>query len=146
MLEGAIEIFDVDETTMPRVFLVQRARQFTGELDLFNDREILVSGRAAADSRVVRVKRATSAGWSAAEPDIGEIIMRAFILRRVGLIRTRRAAWSLVGPAHGADTLRLQRFLTRNGYPHRLLDTERDAGCRRLPRLLRAHARPICRS
>ena len=40
-------------------------------------------------------------------------------------------------PGHGGDTLRLQRFLIRNGYPHRLLDTELDAGRRRLPRRLR---------
>ena len=52
--------------------------------------------------------------------------MRAFILRRVGLIRHKHGGVVLIGPGHAGDTLRLQRFLTRNGYPHRLLDTEVD--------------------
>ena len=81
-----------------------------------------------------------------AEPDIGEIVMRAFILRRVGLIRHAQGGVVLIGPAHGADTLRLQRFLTRNGYPHRLLDTELDPDARRLPRVLRADRGASCRS
>ena len=32
----------------------------------------------------------------------------------------------VIGPGHSGDTLRLQRFLSRNGYPHRVLDTETD--------------------
>jgi thioredoxin reductase (NADPH) len=52
--------------------------------------------------------------------------MRAFILRRVGLIRHTQGAVVLVGSGHSADTLRLKQFLTRNGYPHQLLDTDTD--------------------
>ncbi|HEX2529724.1 MAG TPA: FAD-dependent oxidoreductase [Geminicoccus sp.] len=126
VLEGKIEIFDVDKVGQPNVFAVHVARQFTGELDLFNDRQVLVSGRTGADSRVIRVKRTDFRRLVTGEPDIGEIIMRAFILRRVGLIRHSQGGVVLIGPGHGADTLRLQRFLTRNGYPHRLLDTDLD--------------------
>jgi thioredoxin reductase (NADPH) len=61
------------------------------------------------------------------ETDIGEIVMRAFILRRVGLIRHAQGGVVVVGPGHGGDTLRIQRFLGRNGYPHRLFDTEVEA-------------------
>jgi thioredoxin reductase (NADPH) len=126
VLEGNIEIFDYGPHGEQNVFTVHAERQFTGELDLFNDRQILVGGRTGADSRVVRVKRADFRRLVSSEPDIGEIIMRAFILRRVGFIRHRQGGVVLIGPGHGADTLRLQRFLTRNGYPHRLLDTESD--------------------
>ena len=124
VLEGAIEIFDFDEGGKPNVFTVHGERQFTGELDLFNDRKILVSGRTGVDSRVVRIKRPDFRRLVTGESDIGEIIMRAFILRRVGLIRHAMGGVVLLGPGHRGDTLRLQRFLTRNGYPHRLLDTE----------------------
>lgn len=128
VLDGGIEIFDLDDAGAPHVFAVHGQRQFTGELDLFNDREILVSGRAAAgtDTRVVRVARAEFRKLVTAEPDIGEIIMRAFILRRVGLIRHAQGGVVLIGPGHGGDTLRIQRFLTRNGYPHRLIDSDTD--------------------
>ncbi|MGZ5372507.1 Crp/Fnr family transcriptional regulator, partial [Aeromicrobium sp.] len=57
VLEGDIEIFDFDADGRPDVLTVHGERQFTGELDLFNDRQILVSGRTGVDSRVVRVKR-----------------------------------------------------------------------------------------
>ena len=127
VLQGGIEIFDLDAHGAPHVFTTHAERQFTGELDLFNDRQILVSGRALANSRVVRVKRADFRRLVTGEPDIGEILMRAFILRRVGLITHAQGGVLLIGPGHSGDTLRLQRFLTRNGYPHRLLDTEVDA-------------------
>ncbi len=61
------------------------------------------------------------------EPDIGEILMRAFILRRVALIQHAHGGVVLIGPGHAGDMLRLQRFLIRNGYPHRLVDTEAEA-------------------
>ena len=125
MLGGAIEIFDQAQDGTPDVFTVHGERQFTGELDLFNDRQILVSGRTGAASRVVRVRRADFRRMVTAEPDIGEIILRAF-MRRVGLIRHAQGGVVLIGPSHGADTQRLQRFLTRNGYPLRLLDTDLD--------------------
>ncbi len=126
VLAGAIEIFESDDEGQPRVFTVHGERQFTGELDLFNDRQILVSGRTRGDSRVVRVKRSNFRRMVSLESDIGEIIMRAFILRRVGLIQHHQGGVVLIGAGHGADTLRLQRFLTRNGYPHRLYDTNAD--------------------
>lgn len=127
VLEGSIEIFDVDNHGQPKVFTVHRARQFTGELDHFNDRQILVSARTGMNSRVVRVKRADFRKMLSAEPDIGEIVMRAFILRRVGLIRHAQGGIVLLGSSHSADTLRLQGFLTRNGYPYRLLDPDQGA-------------------
>jgi thioredoxin reductase (NADPH) len=126
VLEGSIEIFELDDHGTPNVLTVHSARQFTGELDLFNNRMILVSGRTGVDSRVVRVRRADFRRLVTGEPDIGEVLLRAFILRRVGLILHGQGGVVLIGPSHAAETLRLQRFLTRNGYPHRLFDTETD--------------------
>ncbi len=124
--EGNIEIFDLDSRSEPNVFTTHAARQFTGELDLFNDRQILVSGRTGVDTKAIRVQRSNFQKLLAGEPDIAEIIMRAFILRRLGLIRHGQGGVDLVGPGHGGATLRIQQFLTRNGYPHRLLDTAID--------------------
>jgi thioredoxin reductase (NADPH) len=127
VLTGAVEIYDQTENGAHRVVRLHHPQEFTGELDLFNNRRILVNGRAAEDTCVIRVKRADFRRLVSVEPDIGEIFMRAFILRRVGLIRHMQGAVTLVGPGRGGDTLRIQRFLTRNGYPHHLLDTSRDA-------------------
>jgi thioredoxin reductase (NADPH) len=126
VLEGAIEIVDLDAHGVPHVIHVHRAGNFTGEMDLFNNRRILVSGRAIEDSRVVRVKPADFRRLVGSESDIGEVIMRAFILRRVGFIRHQTGGVVLIGASHAGDTLRLQRFMMRNGFPHRLLDVEAD--------------------
>ncbi|MDB5392735.1 MAG: Thioredoxin reductase [Rhodospirillales bacterium] len=128
VIDGSIEIFDHDRYHEPHVFVTLSERQFTGELNQFNDREVLVSGRAGLDTRVIRIRRADFRRLVTGEPDIGEIVMRAFVLRRVALIRHSAGGTVLIGPAHSADTLRLERFLTRNGYPHKLLDTEVDPG------------------
>jgi thioredoxin reductase (NADPH) len=100
--------------------------EFTGEINLFNARHALVSMRAVEASRVLRVPWRDFRRMIAAEPDISELVMRAYILRRVGLIRHAQGAVTLVGPGHSGDLLRLHTFLTRNAYPVRILDTERD--------------------
>lgn len=130
VLAGSIQVLDTDEHGVANIFTTHRERQFTGELDLFNDREILVTGQVGEDGRVLRISRANFRRMVSTEADIGEIIMRAFILRRVGLIRHAHGGATLIGSGHSGDTQRLQRFLERNGYPHRLLDidTDPDAG------------------
>jgi thioredoxin reductase (NADPH) len=127
VLSGSVEIYDLDEQGRERVVHVHGADEFTGELDLFNDRRILVNGRAREASEVLRVKRADFRRMVTVEVDIGEILMRAFILRRVGLIRHAQGAVALVGSESSAEMLRLKSFLTRNGYPFQLLDIEADA-------------------
>jgi len=126
ILEGYVEILEHDLEGVPHSLRVIRERRFTGELTLFNERQALVSARTGTGTRVVRVRREGFRRLISSEPDIGEIIMRAFILRRVALIRHSNAGVELVGPGRSGDTLRLQRFMQRNGYPYRLLDTESD--------------------
>jgi thioredoxin reductase (NADPH) len=126
VIEGSVEITDAGTDGREEVIHRHEDRQFTGELDLFNNREILVSGRTSKDSRIIRVPRDSFPRLIEAEPDIGEIIMRAFILRRVGLMRHSQGGVVLIGSSHSGDTLRIQRFLSRNGYPHRMLDTDVD--------------------
>lgn len=126
ILSGAVDILDEDERGIEKSVHKHRANQFTGELDLFNDRQILVSGRAEGETRVLRIERASFRKMMTAESDIGEIVMRAFILRRVGLMHHGQGGVVLVGPSRAADTTRIQSFLERNGYPLRLIDTETD--------------------
>ena len=125
-LSGSIEILADDDEGTPEIVHDHEPGQFAGELDLFNDRKILVTGRATPGTRVLRVRRNNFRRMITAEPDIGEIIMRAFILRRVGLMQHGQGGVTLVGPGHAAGTGRIETFLTRNGYPHRRIDTEVD--------------------
>ena len=127
IVAGTVEVFDLDASGQPVVFATHTHGQFTGELDLLNQREVLVYARAGPGTRVIKIERDALKRMLAAEPDIAEIVMRALILRRVGLIQNGTGGVLIVGGAHDAATLALQRFLTRNGYPHRLVDTT-DAG------------------
>jgi thioredoxin reductase (NADPH) len=54
--------------------------------------------------------------------DIGELMMRAFILRRAALLEGETVGSVILGEAGSTDTVRLQGLLTRNSYPHSLID------------------------
>jgi thioredoxin reductase (NADPH) len=123
VLEGAIEIYE-HRNEERHVFCVHDPRQFTGDVDLFNDRSVVVGGRMREAGRLVRIPRAKFRKLLAAEPDIGELVTRAFILRRVGILVHDQAAVRLIGTRHSPDTHRLQRFMDRNGYPFRFLDAD----------------------
>ena len=124
LLEGAIEIYDNDGSKPEDVFTVHGKRQFTGELDLFNDRKILVSGRMGGDGEVLRIDRASFRRMMTALPDIAEIIMRAFILRRVGLMEHEQGAVIAIGRRSSGALLEVERFIRRNGQPVRMLTLE----------------------
>ena len=126
VLEGAIQIVDRDRNGHPVVIATHAQRQFSGELDQLCQREVFVSGLTMVETRLIRISRENLSRLLATEADIGEILMRAFILRRIGLIQLGGGGIVIVGQGHGGDTLRLQRFLMRNGCPYRLVDTETD--------------------
>jgi thioredoxin reductase (NADPH) len=103
---------------------VHEEREFTGEADALSDRRTLVRARARTDSRVLRIERSKVRKIVATDPELSEIFLRAFILRRMGLLAGHQGDVVLVGSKHSAATLRLQEFLTRNGHPYRCIDVE----------------------
>lgn len=130
VLEGAIEVFELDPSGALGSVTVHGERQFSGDTDMFGDEKILVNGRTVGETRVLRVPHAEFRRLLAAEPDIGEIVTRAYILRRVALMRHSQAGAVLIGSGHAADTLRIERFLANNAYPHRLVDIDLDPEAR----------------
>lgn len=126
ILDGEIEIVAFQPAGATERVVLLAAGQFTGELDLLSSRQNLVGARALMTSRVLRIPRAKFEDMASRETDIAEIVMRAFILRRVGLIRHSQAGITLIGSGRASDTIRLQRFLVRNSYPHTLIDTDVD--------------------
>ncbi len=130
ILEGSIEITDSTPDGEEIVVTTHARHQFTGELDLFNKRKILVGGRTGENSRVVRLTREQFRRMSSTEQDIGETIMRAFILRRTAFIVHSEAGVTLVGPKNDRDVIRINRFLSRNGYPLELVEPDTPEGDR----------------
>jgi thioredoxin reductase (NADPH) len=99
---------------------------FTGEVNQLSGRRSLVRCHAVEPSTVVEISRANLRHIFENDAQMSEILLRAFLLRRVYLIRNSVGDAVLVGSSHSADTLRLQEFLSRNGHPHTYLDVERD--------------------
>lgn len=126
VLKGNIEIYEHRHDGL-NVFTVHREHQFTGELDLFNNRQILVGGRMGEDGCVLRFNRQQFRKLMVSEPDIGETVVRAFILRRMGFISHQQGSVTLITTSESADTLRIERFLRRNGYPLEVLNYDTDS-------------------
>jgi thioredoxin reductase (NADPH) len=100
---------------------------FTGELGALSGRRALVDGIATEDLETVAIDPAQLRALLIAEAALGERIMRALILRRVGLIETGFGGPVIVGGAASHGVARLQSFLGRNGIPNLLLDPASDA-------------------
>jgi thioredoxin reductase (NADPH) len=106
--------------------------QFTGEVTMLSGRRGFGRIRAVEPSAVIEVDRDTLLSLVQTDGELSEILMRAFLLRRVQLIARGLGDVVLVGSTHCAGTLRIKEFLTRNGHPHRYLDLDRDAGVQEL--------------
>ena len=100
--------------------------QFLADVGQLSTRATLVDGTAEGDVETLLIPTEGLRALLVAEADLGERIMRALILRRVALLQGGAAGAVLIGSAGAADVIRLEGFLTRNGYPHHLLDPARD--------------------
>src|SRR5262249_51677531 len=105
---------------------VQSAGEFTGEVSVLADRRSLVRARARQPLRVIAIERPRFHALIQTDAELSEIIMRAFILRRVGLLSKGYGDAIVIGSVHSAATLRVQAFLTRSGHPYRYVDVETD--------------------
>ncbi len=106
--------------------------QFMGELAQMAGRPSLADGIADGPVEALIIAPERLRALLIAEADLGERIMRALILRRVGLLETGAGGPIIVGYADNGDVLRLEVFLRRNGHPHQLLNPETDAEARAL--------------
>ena len=123
--------------------------QFTGEVNMLSGRPTLVRSRASEPGEVIELERERLLMLVQTDSELSELIMRAFILRRVELIAHGLGNVVLVGSNHCSGTLRVKEFLTRNGHPYSYIDLDRDADVQAL--LDRFHLTPadvpvvICR-
>jgi thioredoxin reductase (NADPH) len=109
-----------------------RPGQFTGELSILQGRPILVRIRAKEAGEVIEVDRDHLVDLLHTDSELGEIFMRAFILRRAEIIEQGLGNVVLLGSTHCADTLRVKEFLTRNGHPFTYIDLDRDSSAQKL--------------
>jgi thioredoxin reductase (NADPH) len=105
---------------------------FTGEMSILSGRRGLARSRAREDGEVIEVDRPQLMALVQTDSELSDILMRAFILRRLELIAMGVSDVILLGSRHSAGTLRIKEFLTRNGHPLTYVDLEQDADAQEL--------------
>src|SRR5580693_6125978 len=129
LLSGHVAITQRDGLGHVTPVIDQGPGQFLAEIGQLSGRVALVDGHAEGEVETLLIPPDQLRALLVAEADLGERIMRALILRRVSLIQGGVGGPVLIGPSDSNGVVRLQSFLTRNGFPHHLLDpaTEGDA-------------------
>ncbi len=107
-------------------------RDFLAEVGQLSGRPSLVDAHAKSDVTAIVVPTESLRSLLIAEAELGERIMRALILRRVNMIEKQVGGPVLIGDPRNPDMIRLQGFLTRNGYPHQVVDPAEDADAKAL--------------
>ena len=105
---------------------------FTGETAMLAGRRALATGRFRGDGEVVDIPPQGLRNLVVTDAELSEMLMRAFILRRVALINNHIGDAIVVGSRHCARTQALREFLERNAHPYVYLDVEQDEGARAL--------------
>jgi thioredoxin reductase (NADPH) len=105
---------------------------FTGEASLLSGRRGVADIRAGAPGDVIEVDRDRLLALIQTDSELSEILMRAFILRRVELIARGVGDVVILGSPHCQGTLRVKEFLTRNGHPYQTIDLDRDPSAQEL--------------
>ena len=126
VLKGVVALTQRDGLGHLAPIAEQGEGQFLADVGQLSTRATLVDGTAEGDVETLLIPTEGLRALLVAEADLGERIMRALILRRVALLQGGAAGAVLIGSAGAADVIRLEGFLTRNGYPHHLLDPARD--------------------
>jgi thioredoxin reductase (NADPH) len=128
---GRVEIVrpcGADETLVA----VVGSGQFTGEVTLLSGRRALVQLRAAEPGEAIELDRDRLLALVQTDGELSEIVLRAFILRRVELIAHGIGDVVVVGSSFCATTLRVREFLNRNGHPYAYVDLDHDEGVQEL--------------
>lgn len=127
VLAGSIEVVRRDGLSREATITVHHPGQFSGEVNQLAGRPSIAAGRAGAEGcTALPFDPAHLRALMVGSADVGEIIMRALILRRVSLIEAGGAGTILIGVPGSPDVLRLQGFLDRSALPNLLLDVRVD--------------------
>ncbi len=131
VLSGSIEAIQVGMTG-ETLLVTHRAGGFSGEMSTLRGNSSMVRVRVGTSGEVLSIDESRLRTIIQNDAELGELFLRAYILRRVGLIQSQAGDVILLGSSHSAGTLRLQQFLTRNTYPYVYLDIDEDPAAREL--------------
>jgi len=128
---GTIDIVQPTRQSEAHIFTLGPG-QFTGEVNMISGRRTLMGVRAREAGEIVEMDREHMLAVVQTDSELSEILMRAFILRRVNLIAHGLGDVVLLGANYCAGTLSVKDFLSRNGHPYQYIDLDRDADAQTL--------------
>ncbi len=125
LLSGSMEIVQPD-LTGERPIATHDPGEFTGEITMISGQRCIVRGRVTKAGEFIEISAAGLRSLVAKDAELGDIFMRAFILRRIALISSGKGNVVLMGSRHCANTLRIREFLARNAHPYTYVDLDTD--------------------
>jgi thioredoxin reductase (NADPH) len=125
VVTGEVQVLRPSQGT-EALIVAHRAGQFTGEGNMISGRRSMARLRVSEPGDVIELTREQLLALVQTDAELSEILMRAFILRRLELIALDLGDVVVLGSAYGAGTLRVKEFLTRNGHPFHYVDLDRD--------------------
>jgi thioredoxin reductase (NADPH) len=132
ILSGKVDITQHDENGARTLIVTHGPGDFMGELAQLAGRPALVDGYAVEPVEALIIPPEKLRALLIGEAELGERIMRALILRRIGLLESGAGGPVIVGRPASGDVLRLEGFLRRNGHPHQTLNPETDSEAKAL--------------
>ncbi len=126
ILRGRVDVTQRGPHGESELIVTHGPGSFQGELAQLSDRPSLVDAIATETVEAIVIPPQRLRDLLVEEAELGERIMRALILRRVGLLETGAGGPIIVGSADNADVLRLEGFLTRSAHPHQRFDPKVD--------------------
>src|ERR1044072_5013375 len=127
ILSGKVDVTQRTKGHQSDPLVTHAPGSFMGELATLSSRPALGDAHASEPVEALVIPPERLRALLIAEAELGERIMRALILRRMGLLETGAGGPVIVGRAGSGDVLRLQGFLRRNGHPFQTLDSETDS-------------------
>jgi thioredoxin reductase (NADPH) len=134
ILEGEVTSSQHNALGGAEDIVTHKPGSFSAELAVLSRAPALVDAVALSPVEALVIPPDNLRGLMVEEAELGERIMRALILRRVGLLETGHSGPVIVGPSEDGNVLRLASFLSRNGHPHQVLDPTTDEGAKALVR------------
>ena len=135
VLEGLVAMVEGHGTDHERVIAVHGARRFLGELSVLTGQPAFFTAVVRERGEVLRVPVERLRELVSLDPALGDLILRAYLLRRERLIGMG-AGLRIVGSRFSAETKRLREFAARNRLPHTWIDLEHDPAADALLRSL----------
>ncbi len=131
LLSGSMEVVQ-PTINGERTVATHGPGEFTGEITMISGRRGLVRGRVTERGEFLELRGDGLRSVLAKDAELSEILMRAFILRRLELISRNQGNLILMGSDHSATTLHLREFLAKNSQPYTYVDLDADKASQEL--------------